>query len=171
MTKRKQQYFLSLYQPVHDRFERFCRARAFYYMPYEDLMNESLLVAFKQLHTLRDKEAFLGFLIGISIKILANARRKKKPVGLDFEQLNYADPTNQLEQLSDADLLYRALARLPELQKEAIVLFELTGFSIKEIMKIQNSSESAVKQRLRRGRQNLVQIIKQDFACKMGDEL
>ncbi|PIZ05301.1 MAG: RNA polymerase subunit sigma-24, partial [Flavobacteriales bacterium CG_4_10_14_0_8_um_filter_32_5] len=40
-----------------------------------------------------------------------------------------------------------------------IVLFEITGFSIKEIMEIQNSSESAVKQRLKRGREKLVELL------------
>ena len=43
--------------------------------------------------------------------------------------------------------------------KESIVLFEITGFSIKEIVKIQDNSVSSVKQRLRRGRERLKQIL------------
>jgi RNA polymerase sigma-70 factor (ECF subfamily) len=55
--------------------------------------------------------------------------------------------------------LYKALALLPDEQRECLVLFEITGFSIKEIMEIQNSSESAIKQRLKRGRAKLLEIL------------
>ena len=170
MIKRKQQHFLSLYQPIHNRFERFCRARAFYDMPYEDLINETLLVAFKKFDSLKNEEAFLSFLIGICKRILANAKRKKRTetVEDEYKLLNYPDTNDHTRKLSDTDLLYRALAKLPEQQREAIILFELTGFSIKEIMEIQDSSESAVKQRLRRGRQSLTNIVKQDYSFKMG---
>jgi len=44
-------------------------------------------------------------------------------------------------------------------QRESIVLFEITGFSIKEIVEIQDDSVSSVKQRLRRGRERLEKIL------------
>ena len=52
-------------------------------------------------------------------------------------------------------MLHKALSYLPELQREALILFEITGYSIKEIMEIQKSGSSAVKQRLARGRKEL----------------
>ena len=67
MNSSKQEKFLNLYQPVHDRFEKFCRARAYSEMPYEDLINESLLVAYDKLENLLNETSFLSFLIGISI--------------------------------------------------------------------------------------------------------
>jgi DNA-directed RNA polymerase specialized sigma24 family protein len=79
MRKGKQQeYFLKLYEPIHDRFERFCRARVFGNMEYQDLMNDTLLVAYQKLETLKSEKAFLSFLIGISVRILANHHKKKK---------------------------------------------------------------------------------------------
>ena len=170
MIKKKQKAFLALYQPVHQRFERFCRARAFHDMPCEDLMNETLLIAFKRFQTLENKEVFLAFLIGISVRILANAKRKKRPKLLEDDQRlqQMADPKDAVEQWSDVELLHHGLAQLPDVQREALILFELTGFSIKEIMEIQKSSASAVKQRLRRARQNLIGIIKADCAFKNG---
>ena len=162
---------MKLYKPVHDRFERFCKARAFYDMPYQDLINETLLIAFKKFHTLKEEGSFLSFLIAISKRILANARNKRKPrtLATDHQLFNYADQDNQIERLSDSELLYGALAKLPEKQQEAIILYELTGFSIKEIMEIQQSSESAVKQRLRRGRQRLAVLVKRASTFKMKD--
>jgi len=46
----------------------------------------------------------------------------------------------------------RALAALPAVQREAVVLFELEGYSIDEIAAFQEVSPSAVKSRLARGR-------------------
>ena len=162
MSKIKQKRFLELYKPVHARFEKFCRARAFGDMPPEDLINETLLVAYKKLETVKDERSFLSFLIGISVRILANSSRKKKaePVGEFSVFHNYPDPENLIERQFEVELLYKALAKLPEEQRDAIILFEITGFSIKEIMVMQNCGTSAVKQRLARGRKKLAEIIK-----------
>ena len=54
--KKKQEKFLQLYEPIHDRFERFCRARVYgksCEMEYSDLINETLLVAFEKTDTLK----------------------------------------------------------------------------------------------------------------------
>ena len=59
-------------------------------------------------------------------------------------------------------MLYKALNTLPTNQKEALILFEISGFSIKEVCEIQKSSESAVKQRLKRGRVALADYFKSD---------
>ena len=169
MNQKKQQYFLDLYQPVHAGFERFCRARAYYDMPYEDLMNETLLIAFKKIDQLNNKDAFLSFLIGISTRVLANSKRKKKTATLINEVTinNYADPHKQIEQKFEVEFLHHALAQLPELQREALILFEITGFSIKEIAELQNSGLSAVKQRLSRGRVALASIVQTEQRAEM----
>jgi len=152
----------------HERFARYCRAHAFYDMPAEDLINETLLVGFKKMDSLKNKDAFLSFLIGISKRILANARRKKKAKTVTDELVltQYPDPNNRMEQQSEIERLYQGLAQLPDAQRETLILFEITGFSIKEITQLQNSSESAVKQRLARGRQALAGIIKKNLQIK-----
>jgi RNA polymerase sigma-70 factor (ECF subfamily) len=169
MTSKKQKHFLKLYQPVHARFEKFCRARAFGDMPYEDLINDSLLIAFKKMEKIKNEKAFLSFLIGISTRILANSKRKKKAINVAEPAIfnQHPDPSNFIEKQFEIELLYQSLAKLPELQKEAIILFEITGFSIKEIMEIQKSGESAIKQRLARGRKELAKIIKYQVEFKL----
>lgn len=173
MSKRKQDKFLLLYKSVHDRFERFCRARACGDMPYEDLMNESLLIAYQKIDTLQKEGSFLSFLIGISRRILANSQRKKKakPAADDSILNNYADPEDVMSKRMDVALLHKALAFLPAEQREALILFEITGFSIKEIAQLQESSESAVKKRLSRGRKALANILKNKLSLKTGGTL
>ncbi len=159
-SKDKQKYFLKLYEPVHDRFERFCRARVYGDMEPKDLMNESLLVAFQKIDSLQKEEQFLSFLIGISVRLLANNHKKKKEDVLPANaHLEVIDLNAQTDSRSDVYFLYQALALLPAEQKECIILFEISGFSIKEIMQIQDVSVSAVKQRLRRGRMRLKEIL------------
>lgn len=168
MSKTRQKRFLELYKPVHDRFEKFCHARAYANMPYEDLINETLLLAYYKLDNLKKETSFLSFLIGISLRILANSRKKKRATVSDddFYLKNYPDQQNVIEKKFEVELLYKALSYLPGKQREAIILFEITGFSIKEIMEIQKSKESAVKQRLARGRKGLARIVKQMLSIK-----
>ena len=68
-TKEQQEKFLTLYKPIHDRFERFCRARVFGNMEYQDLMNETLLVAFKKFNTLKKRIRLTESFIQHYIKI------------------------------------------------------------------------------------------------------
>lgn len=163
---KKQKDFLDLYEPIHERFERFCRARVYGDMDFRDLMNETLLKAYQKFEDLRSKEAFLSFLFSISVRILANNKRKRKEVPKDFvseasdeNSIKIPDANSKSDVSTDVYFLHKALAKLSEDQRESIILFEISGFSIKEIAEIQNTSESSVKQRLRRGRMRLKEIL------------
>lgn len=59
----------------------------------------------------------------------------------------------------DIYFLNQALSKLVSEQRESVILFEIVGLSIKEIMEIQGVSESAVKQRLKRGRERLTELL------------
>lgn len=159
-NKEKQTHFLTLYEPIHDKFERFCRARVYGGMEYQDLINDTLLVAFEKLDTLKSETAFLSFLFGISVRILSNKNKKKKEDSLvEAKEYNLEDFNANTEHSTEVYFLHQALARLPESQQEALILFEISGFSIKEIVEIQGASESAIKQRLKRGREKLFDML------------
>jgi DNA-directed RNA polymerase specialized sigma24 family protein len=70
---------------------------------------------------------------------LANSKRRKKVINVAEPAIfnQHLDPNNFIEKQFEIELLYQFLTKLPELQKEAIILFEITDFSIKEIMEIQ----------------------------------
>jgi RNA polymerase sigma factor (sigma-70 family) len=71
----------------------------------------------------------------------------------------------------EVELLHRALAELSDDQREALILFEISGFSIREVSEIQECSESAVKQRLKRGRERLGEILSFESELKTGKEV
>ena len=58
--------------------------------------------------------------------------------------------------------LYLALRTLPPKERSAITLFYLSGYSIKEVAVITETSEDAVKKQLSRGRDKLRQELKMD---------
>ena len=67
-----------------------------------------------------------------------------------------AVPTeNAFKPILKPAFLHQALALLPDAQREAVILFEISGFNLKEVAEIQEASLSAVKQRLKRGRERL----------------
>ncbi|MCE2743197.1 MAG: RNA polymerase sigma factor [Fluviicola sp.] len=171
MSKKKQEQFLALYEPIHDRFERFCRARVYGNMDFRDLINETLLIAFEKFETLKSSDAFLSFLFGISVRILANKNRKNKEDELKEDKVLFLIKDQHADSSKSTDIyfLHQALAQLSEDQREAIILFEITGFSIKEITEIQQVSESAVKQRLKRGREKLTEILTFESSLKTGE--
>ncbi len=152
---------MRLYEPVHDAFERFCKARVYGDMNFQDLMHDTILIAFDKFEQLKDSKAFLHFLFGISRRVLSNANKKNKPENYG-ETLPVAFGEDVSSKNDAAQTLYKALSYLPEEQREAVILFEITGFSIKEIAGIQNAGESAVKQRLHRGRQRLLNLLIED---------
>lgn len=153
----KHAHFMELYTPVHARFERFCKGRAYGDLPFQDLMQETVMRAFHKLDELHHPDAFASFLFGIAIKVLANANKKKKPDRMPstWEAPAWDAHSNAAVRQDEAELLHAALSRLPAEQREALLLFEIAGFSIREVAALQEAGESAIKQRLSRGREAL----------------
>ena len=159
----KQERFLKLYEPIHDRFERFCRARLYghsSFMEHSDLMNDSLLIAYDKFESLESEKAFLSFLFGIAIRILSNHQKKKKEERfISDDQMVMVASSSASDLNAELHFLYEALNQLNLEQRESIILFEISGFSIKEIAVLHQTSESSVKQRLKRGREKLANIL------------
>lgn len=170
MELTKQERFMQVYEPVHERFERYCKTRAYGEFPFKDIMHDTLVVAFEKFDELKSKEAFLHFLFGTATRILANHRKKKRPEFVDQLKGKYEYAHNEndsIEQQFEINDLYKCLQELDQVTSECIILFEISGFSIKEIMGIQNSSEAAVKKRLSRGRMQLLALM-QSLEIKNG---
>ena len=163
MELTKQERFMQVYEPVHERFERFCKTRVYGEFHFKDIMHDTLVVAFEKFDEIKSTDAFLHFLFGTATRILANHRKKKRPEYVDQLKGKYECSHNEndsIEQQFEINDLYKCLQELDQVTSECIILFEISGFSIKEIMGIQNLSESAVKQRLSRGRKQLLLLMK-----------
>lgn len=153
--KRKQSEFLKVYEPIHDNFVRFCQARAHQLMNFEDLVSESTLKAYQSWDKIEKKESLKYFLFTTARNIVLNVVRKKQELRLDDVNTDKHSESNRGEVDLEIEYLYEQLNKLTDVKREALILFEINGFSIKEISKIQNISEGAVKVNLSRGRKEL----------------
>jgi RNA polymerase sigma-70 factor (ECF subfamily) len=161
MKSEKEKSFMKLYEPVHANFEKFCKACVYGEMDFQDLMHDTLLIAYKKFDKVTNPKAFLSFLFGISIRVLSNANKKNKPQlwNDNADAHRVVQSNDQTDKKADVSLLYEALSKLPESQRESILLYEIVGFSVKEIAELHQAGESAVKQRLARGRQQLIALL------------
>jgi len=161
MTKEEKIEFQKLYQKAHEPLQRFCAAKSYGIMDAKDLAGETILTALENFSKLKSKKAFLGFLFGIANNIVRNNLRKQKFSGTISEKELFSKTSNETASDTKLDIryLYDALSKLPENQRDALILFEISGYSIKEICKIQDCKESAMKQRLKRGREKLAFLL------------
>lgn len=159
-AKEKQQYFLTLYEPNHSKLLRYCESILRDPVEAQDVVSDTVLLAYEQLDKLKKETSFMYFLFGIARNLIRRQQRRRKYWGFfNTEQIRQlaaptAKPLNE-----NVQLLYQALDQLPLVQKEALVLFELSGYSLKETAQIQGCGLSAVKARVTRGRQQLRKIL------------
>lgn len=155
--KEKQDAFMELFEPQRKRLSAFALALTRNYEEAKDLVGEAVLKTYENFDKIKNRNAFASYLFTVAVRINKRKNWRKKLFGA-FDQ-GYAEsiPTadSNPELKADVQALYRALAELPEKQKEAVILFEISGFSIEEITEIQGGTQSGVKSRLRRGREAL----------------
>ncbi|HVJ79781.1 MAG TPA: sigma-70 family RNA polymerase sigma factor, partial [Planctomycetia bacterium] len=126
--------------------------------PSEDLAQEAFLAAWRDLASLREPDRFRGWLAGI-VRNLArawNRRAAARPSGgdLDPDLLPSAepDPEATVSEREEEELVWKALASMPETYREPLVLFHREGEAVAAVAAKLELSEDAVKQRLSRGR-------------------
>lgn len=159
----KQQRFCALLEPNHERLARFARAMTKTREDAQDLVADTIEQAYKHFDKLQSEEAFLSWLFTIARRI-QNRRRWRMSIFDRFEARDDNDLTDAHAELSpenyvDTQILYDALEHLPHKQREAFVLFEISGFSLQEIQEQQGDSLSAVKMRLVRARETLRRML------------
>ncbi len=121
----------------------------------EDLVQETLLRAWKSLHKLKNPKAIKGWLIIILRR--ENARRFER-----YQPHISAIPTDELgdrhrsyDTSTEAFVLRRALDALPVAYREPLILQVVHGYSQKEIASKLGISSAGVGTRLFRARQKL----------------
>jgi RNA polymerase sigma-70 factor (ECF subfamily) len=162
----KQEEFMNLYEPVHERLSRFVHSMVWNREDARDIIADTVLKAYENFEKLEKKEAFLYFLFGIASNVTRHRNRRMKfwaSYDKEHYENNLVDDSYDVYRKMEVDVLYKAMGRLPEKQREALSLFEISGFSIAEIRQIQGGSLSGVKSRLVRARQELASMLKTEY--------
>ena len=164
MNPETHQEFLSLYKPLHESFTRYCSSNAYGLMETEDLVQETILATLQQFNRINDKSKLLAYMIGAASNIIKNVLRRQK-FKASFDERALKKMENKIgdpELALDIHYLYKALNQLSAKDKEAIILFEINGFSIREISELQHSNAGATKTRLSRARQKLRELLSEE---------
>ena len=164
MSNSKQQEFLKAYKACHEPFMKYCSALAYGKFDVQDLVQDVLLTTFQNFEKIRNKDQLLHYLIRAARnKNISYWRKEKYKADLEAKHTDRLKSQEvSPEDLLDIQLLYKMLDQLSEKQKEALVLFEISGFSMKEIAEIQDSSVGAIKTKISRGRTKLKELMKND---------
>ncbi|MDP8206395.1 MAG: RNA polymerase sigma factor [Candidatus Electryonea clarkiae] len=147
--------FEEILRPVYPELVRYSRAMAGSANDGDDLLQDSLVKAWKSFTRLKKQEQFKYWLMSIIRNThRSNKRRKWLGMWVSLDAI-VNQPAEEELPFEDKELVRIALQGVPVTQREAIILFEILGMSVKEIAKIQKTSISAVKSRLSRGRLKL----------------
>jgi RNA polymerase sigma-70 factor (ECF subfamily) len=152
----------ALLRPVHDQAFVTARRLGRSAADGEDLYQDTVIRAFEKLDTLREPSKFRAWFYTTLLNVHRSRYRRrfwKRFVALE-ELPREHDPAGEdgrawESEIARADRASRALQTLGPPEREAVVLFEIEGFSIDEIARMQRASVAAVKSRLVRGRARL----------------
>jgi len=147
-----------LYKPVESQISAYCRVVAGNEESANDLLQDTLLAAFEGFRDLRKTESFIYYLCSIARHTYLKQKRRWKFFGdsAEIEKKNIGIiSADSIELEPDVQLLYKAIAKLNNDQREVLLMFHIMGFTIADIQKQLKLTEAAVKNRLQRARAKL----------------
>ena len=141
-----------------------------------DLAQEAFVKAWQGLSSFQGESSFATWVYRLTTNVCIDHLRKKKRregveavVSLDDTDSGWAEPVDResdpqrlLERSERGEALARGLDRLPDWQRQVLVLRELSGLSYQEIGEKLDIDMGTVKSRIARARLNLRKILLED---------
>ena len=147
-----------IHATFHGYLERYFCKKIPDYADVQELVESTLLTAHKKINRLKKPVAFIGWLKRIAYRKCYHYYKKQEKIKLlateptDMQKLPDIPIVQKSSSLGEVKSeLYEAIDRLPEKQRQAMLL-QLQGYKVKEIAQIQDVSIGTVKSRLNYGR-------------------
>jgi RNA polymerase sigma-70 factor (ECF subfamily) len=139
----------------------------------DDIVQETIERALTNLHRFKAGTKLQAWLFTILRNNFVTYWRKRRREVQDTDGLAASRLSSVPEQGGHLDLqdLRAALARLPEAQREALLLVGAEGFSYEEVASICNVAIGTVKSRVARARVSLVELLGYGDASEMGPDV
>ena len=162
MSDAKQLRFERLIAPWRDDLYRYvlwlCRD------PHlaDDVVQETMLRAFRGLDSLRDEQVIKPWLLTIARREHARVYERKRLETRDIDDLSFAEAAliATADHDSDVDDMRRAIFALDDDYREPLVLQVLMGLTTEEIARTMEIRQGAVLTRLHRARRKLIDKIR-----------
>jgi RNA polymerase sigma-70 factor (ECF subfamily) len=132
----------------------------------EDVLQESFTEAFKNLNYFEYRTSFGGWLKQICVNRSINQLKKRKVAWVDIEKLDALDhPEETMHDEAEIDLkvaaVKAAIRSLPDGYRTVLNLYLLEGYDHEEIARILNVAASTTRTQYTRGKQKLLQLLKE----------
>ena len=133
-----------------------------------DAIQETLLSAYKNFESLREKQYFSTWITRILINKCYDIIKKNKKISYLNEQMEVEANESYYDRYKEDSTVERVLSQInPEL-KLVTVLYYYDEFSVKEISEMLNIPEGTVKSRLARARDKMYEILKMEEGERIG---
>ena len=131
----KQEAFMKLYEPVHQKLDRYVHSILRNRDDAKDIISETVLRAYESFEKIKKPESFMYYLFRIASNLINRKERRKKIWGLFDQHASENIPDGAADTMAKTEMkeFYSALNFLPAKQKEAIILFEISGLSYSKL--------------------------------------
>lgn len=119
----------------------------------DDAVQETYLLVYRKLHLLKDRNSFTSWASRIALNVCYQWQRKKQ----DTVELLPEHATESVD--STRVDVRRALAQLPKIEREVLILREFIGLSYEEIGRVVNAPLGTVKSRLSKARSRMRSLL------------
>jgi RNA polymerase sigma-70 factor (ECF subfamily) len=158
--------FYSIFNEYHDRLKKFVTITVKNEWVVDDIVQEAFVRAQTKIDALKDHDKIGSWLFRIAYRLCMDHFRsesRKTPEEIeDFQGMNtprYSTTERKLEQHQMSVCVKNQMLLLPENYRTVIWLFDVLGFTLKEIADILELSVENVKIRLHRARKKFKSIL------------
>lgn len=155
------------FEKIYEKYKVLLYRVAFTYLKnnedVQDVLQEVFIKRYNCKTTFRDDEHEKSWMIRVTINLSKDIVKSfwKRNIG-SIEDSNFNHAMSLWKFSENEKELFKQVMSLPEKNKMTIYLYYYEGYSCKEISKILKCSESAVKMRLKKGRELLKLSIKEE---------
>lgn len=163
MRQKKQQKFERIYSDYKNTVLKISYIYLQDYQLAEDAAQETFVKVLDKLNTLKDEQSAKAWVSKICVNVCRDILRHKSRRELSVEDERLEKPSKNSD-LDSSLTVTEAVGKLPEDIKEAIILFYFQQFKQYEISEILKVPETTVAYRIRKGKNMLREMLKEEFS-------
>lgn len=152
---------LQEFKKLYEQTEKFVRKLAYCHLQNEqvdDIVQETYLKAWKNFNSFREESSYKTWIYRIAMNVIHDEFRKKRKFE-NYDEHKF-DPVEV--DFLNSDLIFKALAKLKESERDLFILYFYFSYTFEEIAKMLSTSESTVKSRVYKGKETFLIFLKEN---------